>query len=126
MLFLMNDAVLDLGGSDAPPPLAPERLRALTLAHVLRLGAELFSQHPLLHREDTTRARRLALLILSKAPCVNAAQFTAPAAGCSPEAVTSRVAEVSIEIMASLRARSARGALTPVAIDREVWRRMAA
>ena len=93
---------------------------------MLKLGAELFSERPLLHREDPARARRLALLILSKAPSVNAAQFTAPAAGCAPETVMSRVAEVSLEIMVSLRAQSARGALTPVAADREVWRRMAA
>lgn len=126
MLFLMNDAVLDLGGSQAPPPLAPERLRALSLAHVLKLGAELFSERPLLHREDPARARRLALLVLSKAPEVNAALFSAPAAGCPPEAVSSRLATLSIDVMAALLNQERRGALTPVSADREVWRRMAA
>ena len=126
MLFLMNDAVLQLDGSDAPPPLPPSRLNALSLSHVLKLGAELYSQRPLLHREDPERARRLALLVRAKAPEVNAALFVAPTAGCLPEAVISRVAEVSIEIMAGLQSLERQGALNPVTADREVWRRLAA
>lgn len=123
MMFLMNDAVLELGGAEGPPP---ERLRALTLAHVLKLGAELFSAQPLLHREDPARARRLALLIRAKSPDVNAALFSAPAPGCPVEAVATRVASVSLEILGALHAKAEAGALTPASADREVWRRMAA
>ncbi len=126
MLFLMNDAVLELVGDDAPPPPAPERFRALSLGHVLKLGAELFSEAPLLHRDDPARARRLALLILAKAPDVNAALFSAPGAGCPPEAVSARVATVPTELLLALQAKAAAGDLTPASADREVWRRMAA
>ena len=123
MMFLMNDAVLELGGAEGPPP---GRLRALSLEHVLRLGAEVYSAEPLLHRDDPARALRLALLIRSKAPEVNAALFVAPARGCPVEAVSTRVASVSLEILGALHARAAAGALTPASADREVWRRMAA
>ena len=122
-MFLMNDAVLELGGAEGPPS---ERLRALSLAHVMRLGAELFSAEPLLPHREPERARRLALLIRSKSPDVNAALFCAPERGCPAEAVTTRVACLSLEVIGSLRARADEGALTPASADREVWRRMAA
>ena len=123
MMFLMNDAVLELGGAEPPPA---GRLRALSLGHVLKLGAELYSADPLLHRNDPVRAGRLAMLIRAKSPDVNAALFSAPARGCPAEAVATRVAAVSLEILGGLRARAAEGALTPASADREVWRRMAA
>lgn len=126
MLFLMNDAVLELDGGGAAPPPAAARTRALTLDHVLKLGAELYAAEPLLHRTDPERARRLALLVKSKAPAVNAALFVAPAKGCAPAAVQSRVAELAIDLMAGLADLARSGALDPVRADREVWRRMAA
>ena len=126
MMFLMNDAMLELDGPSAPSPPPAGRMGALTLDHVLKLGAELYAERPLLHRDDPERARRLALLVRAKAPEVNAALFVAPAAGCRPDAVIHRVAEVSVELMAGLRNLSDAGQLTPVAADKEVWRRMAA
>ena len=126
MLFLLNDAVLELDAEGAPPPPAPSRTRALTLDHVLKLGAELYAAEPLLHRAEPERARRLALLLKSKAPAINAALFVAPARGCAPAAVQSRVAEISIDLMAGLQNLSREGVLDPVRADREVWRRLAA
>lgn len=126
MHFLLNDVVLNLDPGKLAPPLEAERFRSLSLSSVLRLGAELFSQQPLLQRDDPERACRLAALILAKHPDVNAALFVAPRAGCAPEQVVSRVAQVSTEIMAALHRRHSQGDLTPVAADREVWRRMAA
>ena len=126
MLFLMNDVVLDLAGQGAPPPPPAERLRVLSLDHVLKLGCELYAERPLLHREDPERARRLAALLVSKAPSINAALFVAPARGCSPQAVQSRVAELGIEVMAGLQSFAQGGALTAQIADREVWRRLAA
>lgn len=123
MLFLMNDVVLELSAVPAP---APARTRALTLAHVLKLGAEVYADRPLLHREEPERAARLALLIRSKAPEVNAALFVAPVRGCSPAAVSSRLAELSLDVMAGLHDLARRDALNPVTADREVWRRLAA
>ena len=126
MLFLMNDALLNLDAHGAVPPIAPQRFRALSLDFVLRLGAEMFAENPLLHREEPERARRLALLIRSKAPEVNAALFVAPAAACPPAEVSRRLAEVSMEAMAALYTRAQEGLLDPVSADREVWRRLAA
>ncbi len=126
MLFLMNDALLNLDAYGSVPPIAPQRFRALSLDFVLKLGAEMFAENPLLHREDPERARRLALLIRSKQPQVNAALFVAPAAACAPADVTHRLAEVYMEAMAALYTRAREGLLDPVSADREVWRRLAA
>ena len=126
MLFLLNDVVLSLDLCDGAPPIEAKRFRALTLGSVLRLGAEMFSQQPLMHREDVERANKLALLIVAKHPDVNAALFVAPRRGCGPDQVVSRLAQVSVDIMGALQARFRQGELTPVAADREVWRRMAA
>lgn len=126
MLFLMNDALLSLDAHGAVPPIAPQRFRALSLNFVLKLGAEMFAENPLLHRDDPERARRLALLIRAKQPQVNAALFVAPAAACPPDQVSHRLAEVSMEAMAALYTRAREGLLDPVSADREVWRRLAA
>ena len=126
MLFLLNDVVLSFDHRDATPPLEAKRFRALTLRSVLRLGSEMFSEEPLLHHDDPERARKLAMLILAKHPEVNAALFVAPRRGCGPEQVVSRLAQVSIDVMGALHTRYSHGELTPVAADREVWRRMAA
>ena len=125
MLFLLNDALIDLDPRDQPP-LEAGRFDALKLPHLLELGAELFSEEPLLHQTHPARAKRLAMLIRAKEPQVNAALFVAPAQHCGPETVISRVAAVSLEVMATLNARNKTGALNPVTADREVWRRMAA
>lgn len=125
MLFLMNDAVLNLDRQERPP-LDPARFQALSLGYVMRLGQELFAEQPMLHRTDPQRAERLAMLILAKAPDVNAALFVAPARGCPVDEVQHRLANVSLEVMGDLYRKHRDGALTPVAADRDVWRRMAA
>ncbi len=126
MLFLMNDVLLNLDAYGSIPPIAPQRFRALSLDFVLKLGAEMFAENPLLHRQEPERARRLALLIRAKQPEVNAALFVAPAVACAPSEVSHRLAEVSMEAMAALYTRDREGLLDPVSADREVWRRLAA
>jgi hypothetical protein len=126
MLFLLNDRILDLNLQRFDPPLNIGRFRALSLSFVVKLGQEMFAEHPLLHREDQERATRLALLIALKSPDVNAALFVAPRTACRPDEVATRFASLSLEVMANLYARDRDGGLTPVAADREVWRRMAA
>ena len=126
MLFLLNDRILDLSTRGFEQPLDPARFHALSLSYVVKLGQELFSESPLLHRDEPERAKRLAMLIAAKAPQVNAALFSAPAQGCRPDEVTSKFANLDIEVMASLTLRERQGELNPVTADREVWRRMAA
>ncbi len=126
MLFLLNDRILDLNTRGFEPPLDPARFHALSLAYVVKLGQELFSESPLLHRDEPDRAKRLAMLIVAKAPEVNAALFAAPAQGCRPDEVTNKFANLGIEVIAALTVRERQGELNPVTADREVWRRMAA
>jgi hypothetical protein len=126
MLFLLNDTVINLSLDAGEMPLDPIRFRALTLNHVIQLGAELYSEEPMLHRDDPERARRLAMLITAKSPEINAALFVAPVKGCSIEQVISRFANVSLPVMAALNTRQNDGALNAVAADKEVWRRLAA
>jgi len=125
MMFLMNDVVLDINTNERPP-LPPARFHALSVQAVIRLGAELFAQSPRLPHTDPEKARRLAMLILAKAPEVNAALFVAPGERCTPDQVINRFANLSIEVVADLYGRQQRGELNAVAADQEVWRRLAA
>lgn len=126
MFFLMNDRVLQLDGGLAGAAEA-SRFRSVSPAYAVKLGQELFAEQPMLHRENPERARRLALLLCSKAPELNAALFVAPAVGCRPDQVITRFASLSADVMAALFVRDqAEGGLTPVQADKEVWRRLAA
>ena len=126
MLFLLNDVMLNLGAGMRPPPLDARAMAALTFPAIEKMAKELYAQEPLLHRKDPERAARLALLIATKQPEVNAALFAAPAKGCSPELVQVRYVALSLETMAALYAEHRGGGLTPFTADRQVWRRMAA
>jgi hypothetical protein len=126
MLFLLNDAMLDFRAETYHPPVDAARFDALSLSFVLKLGQEMFSESPLLHRDEPERARRLAMLIAAKAPEVNAALFVAPNKGCRPDQVITRLANLGLEVIMNLYSQDRIGALNPVTADREVWRRMAA
>ncbi len=122
----MNDVVLTLDGRDTSLPLDLHRFADVSLPFVLQLGQELFSEHPRLQHTEPEKARRLALLISAKTPEINAALFVAPAQFCPPKQVATRYCQLSFEVIAGLSVRQDRGELTPVATDREVWRRLAA
>jgi CRISPR/Cas system-associated protein Cas10 (large subunit of type III CRISPR-Cas system) len=126
MLFLMNDVVLSFDPAELTPPVTRDRFAKLSLAYVGELGKELFSEEPLLHRKDPERAERLAALIVSKAPEINAALFIAPGRGCRVADVQLRYVQLGVEVMATLLERQNSGALTNVEADRQVWRRLAA
>ena len=126
MIFLMNDRVLDVDMAMLGPSMAAGRFRALSLAFVLQLGRELFSERPLLHRDDPARAARLAALIVCRSPRSNAALFEPARPGCAPDQVAARLAEVDAAVIAALHARQSACTLTPYVADCEVWRRMVA
>jgi hypothetical protein len=125
MLFLLNDVMLTLDARGAPP-LNVRSMDALSPQAITRLAQELYAEEPLLHRRDPERASRLALLIASKTPDINAALFAAPAKGCSPEAVAVRYASLPIESISELYMEHKARGLSPVLADRMVWRRLAA
>lgn len=126
MLFLMNDVVLNLETVDMAPPAAARRYRRLSLDYVSSLGRELFAEHPLLHATAPERAARLAVMIVAKAPDINAALFVAPAFNCPLDQVSVRYARISPQIMGQLYKRQKSGELTNLVADRQVWRRLAA
>lgn len=126
MLFLMNEVVLNLDALDLAPPVTAQRFAKLNLQFVSQLGAELFSEEPLLQRVAPERAARLAALIVAKAPEINAALFVAPSKGCPVDQVQSRYASLGFEVMSVLYDRQRHGVLTTVEADRHVWRRLAA
>jgi hypothetical protein len=126
VIFLLNDVILDFDPRSLVPPLEAGRFEALSFSAVIDLGRELFSEDPLIHRNSPERARRLALLLSMKQPDINAALFVAPHHHCPPEQVATRFCNISIDVMAELRAKNARGSLDAVTADREVWRRLAA
>ena len=126
MLFLLNDVVFDLDETCPVTPGDARRFEKLGFDYVLELGCELFAEDPMLHRNDPTRARRLAWLIADRSPEVNAALFAAPAAACDPDLVEPRFCALPDAVIAGLNTKSARGRLDAVAADRAVWNRMAA
>jgi hypothetical protein len=126
MLFLMNDVVFKLDDVMMDARLGAERLRALTLPTIIRMGQELYAKEPLLHRKASQRAKRLGALISGKAPAINAALFLSPRKDCAPHEVTVRFVSCEFEVMAHLWTLQRAGELDPLAADRRVWRRLAA
>ena len=126
MLFLMNDVVFKLDGVITDTRLGGERLKGLTLPSIIRMGQELYAAEPLLHRKRPERAQRLSALISGKAPMINAALFTAPAAECEPHEVLVRFVAAQFDVMAELYNLQRAGELDALSADRKVWRRLAA
>jgi hypothetical protein len=126
MLFLLNDTVITLDAETLAAAKSKTAVAPLRFEFVTRMGQELFSDDPLLHKNRLERARRLAGLIVSKAPTVNAALFLAPARGCAVEQVAYRYAQVDFEVLCGLASRQNAGSLTTVEADRSVWKRLAA
>jgi hypothetical protein len=126
LLFLLNDVVLTIDPQATMMPVEAARFRALSMSFVIELGQELFAEHPRLPHTHPEKARRLAMLLMSKDAELNAALFVAPSEGCEPSEVAVRFCGLSFDVMAALNARQNEGKLNAVAADREVWRRMAA
>lgn len=125
MLFLLNDCVFSTRHVRLAEAVAP-RLDVLSFDAVARLGQELFAADPLLHQLRPERAERLAALLTSKAPNVNAAHFLAPRAGCDPAEVRMQFANLQFEVMVDLYRRQRDGELDTLWTDRAVWKRLAA
>jgi len=126
MYFLLNDVVLTLELQVLTPPMMARRFSALTLDCVEKLGREIFAEEPRLQHRRLERARRLAALIVSKAPEVNAALFVAPSRGCRYDHVAVRLASLDVNLLGQLHAEQQTGRLTPTLADRLVWAKAAA
>src|SRR4051794_7633564 len=99
MYFLMNDVVLSLELQLLEPPMKARRVSSFTGEAVERLGREIFAEEPRLQHRAVEKARRLARLIVSKQPEVNAALFVAPARDCTPEEVAVRFATLDVGLL---------------------------
>ena len=126
MYFLLNDAVLSLQGEDLSPQVIGRRFASIGFDYVQTLGRELFSEEPTVQHTHPERALKLAALILSKQPTINAALFVAPSKGCKPAQVGVRFASLDVAVIATLQQAQNSGHLDAVFADREVWRRLAA
>ncbi len=126
MFFLLNDVVVSLDLQLMTPPMIARRFSALTLDCVQRLGRELYADEPRLQHHKLERARRLACLMVSKAPEVNGALFVAPSRGCNPDRVAVRLATLDIELLGRLYHEQQAGRLTSLTADKLVWGRAAA
>jgi hypothetical protein len=126
MIFLLNDAILSLNNEELAPDVVSRRFAQVAFEYVQQLGQELYAQSPLVHRTNPEQAKKLASLIVAKAPEINAALFVSPGVGCRPEQVSVRFAQLDISLLASLHKQHVIGALDAVTADREVWRRLAA
>jgi hypothetical protein len=126
VLFLLNDTLLQIEPSRMASPLDARRFEAVSLGYVVQLGKELFSEEPMLPKVEPERARRLAWLLATKQPELNAALFVSPARGCGSQDVTARFCALPVETIAQLHAKNEAGLLDAQTADREVWRRLAA
>lgn len=126
LLFLLNDTLLKIDGARMASPLDARRFESVSLGYVVQLGRELFSEEPLLHQTQPERARRLAWLLNSKQPELNAALFISPSRGCKLDEVTVRFCALPVETIAQLHTKNEAGLLDAATADREVWRRLAA
>ena len=126
MYFLLNDVVLTLELQVLTPPMIARRFSALTLDCVEKLGREIYAEEPRLQHRRLERAKRLAALIVSKAPEVNAALFVAPSRGCRYDHVAVRLASLDVTLLGRLHAEQQTGRLTPMLADRLVWAQAAA
>ena len=121
MYFLLNDVVLTLELQVLTPPMIARRFSALTLECVQKLGQEIFAEEPRLQHRRLERAKRLAALIVSKAPEVNAALFVAPARSCRYDHVAVRMASLDLALLSRLHSEQQSGRLTPAIADQLVW-----
>ena len=80
----MNDVLFNIDPQENPAPLEASRLHALSLPFVVKLGQELYAEHPLLQKTHPEMAQRLAILLAAKQPDLNAALFVSPSVGCDP------------------------------------------
>jgi hypothetical protein len=126
MIFLLNDAILNLNSDELAPHVISHRFAQVAFEYVQLLGQELYAQQPLVHRTNPEQAKKLASLIVAKAPDINAALFVSPGVGCRPQQVSVRFAQLDISVLAYLHKQHVLGALDAVIADREVWRRLAA
>ena len=126
MFFLLNDVVLSLELQLLTPPMVARRFASLGLDAVQTLGREIFADDPRAQHRSPEQAKRLAALIVSKAPDVNAALFVAPTRGCPTDAVKARLARLDLDLLARLSQDQQAGQLTPTLADQLVWNRLAA
>lgn len=126
MLFLLNDVVLNVDLEALSSPEISKVLPGMTMARVKALGAEMFSQAPRLQHVSETAGIRLATLIVAKEPEVNAALFSAPAAGCAVSAVNVRFASLTMELINDLKAFQDLGRMNKHLADFHVWGKLRA
>jgi hypothetical protein len=119
----MNDTILDFSLRAVIPPKEEVRVKATSYAEILNEGARMFREKPNFHLTDPEAAKRLAALIVAKAPQANAALFDIKPAGKGP-ALKPFVVSLSIDVLANLYAEAKADRLTRDLVDRLIWSRL--
>jgi len=121
VLFLLNDWIVDVGPLSAATPAIAGRVAGLQPLEVIGLVRELFAADPGFIRTKPAAALKAALMLILKAPELNAALFVAPRPGCHPAEVTARFAAIDPHVLHEFKALQDQGRLTFAAINAEVW-----
>lgn len=123
MLFLLNDTVIDLGPNLDVSPAIAARVSGLSPAEVVDLVREAFSKSPGLAARSPAAARKAALMLVIKAPSINAAMVVPMAPGCPLSEVSTRFASVDEPVLNELKAYQDNGALNAGIVNLHVWER---
>ncbi len=126
MLFLLNDIIINIDLDTLASAPVASSLGTMSFAQITALGQEMFAGSPRLQHISESSPSRLATLISAKKPEINAALFSAPAAGCPPASVTVRFASLSLALMLDLNTFQERGLLNKVLVDFHVWGKLQA
>jgi hypothetical protein len=121
VLFLLNDVIVETGSVMEAPTSVAARLATLDVEAVVELVQESFAKNPNFPHASAEGARRAALMLMLKAPQLNAALFVAPHAGCAPLEVSTRFASVSGAALQQLKDLQDEGKLTAAMANACVW-----
>lgn len=123
MLYLFNDAVVEVDRISALPPEALRGIAGLNLDGVLGMVADMVRRDPDFPRNDPAKTRRVAQMLLYRAPQMNAALIVPGRDGQPGEA---RMLSLGVKVIHDLHHLHGAGALTLDLVRREVWTRAAA
>lgn len=125
MMFLFNDALLDVGDPRdrliaSGCPVGYADLMAMTPPKVMSVVRQTMFKFPQYPREQPEKAAALCALVQMKTGA-NALLCVRPPQANDPIELPVRLAEVSLPVLGQLAVLRKEGALTPAAIDQVVW-----
>lgn len=118
MLYLFNDAVVEVDRISTLPPEVLRGIAGLNLDGLLGVVADMVRREPDFARSNPAKARRVAQMLLLRAPQMNAALILPAQDGRPGEA---RMLSLGVKIIHDLHHLHLAGALTLDLVRRDVW-----